>query len=51
MPTLQDILARYWFYLNLTYNKWNWFDIFGKEKLLSFDIANYVTNLFFYILY
>ena len=39
MMTFKDTFAKYWFYLNLTCQKKR-FDMFEKEKFLSFSIAN-----------
>ena len=47
MPTLREALAKYWFYLNLTHDKYNFFHMFGKEKFLSFVIENTLLIYFF----
>ena len=45
--SLRDTLAKYWFYLNLTHDKQNFFHMFGKEKFSSFVIANTLLICFF----
>ena len=49
MPSPQDIRAKYWFYLNLTY-KIEAFSTFEKEKFFSFNTARTFNFLFLSII-